>query len=79
MFGGTRMSRKNKLTKHHIVPTSKGGKNLEDNLSYVLSKQHEAYHILFINKTPDEIINYLVDSFWNGNKEWVGKYIDKYV
>ena len=73
------MPRKNKLTKHHIIPSSRGGSGLENNLSFIPTKLHEAYHILFINRTPDEIIDYLVNDFWKGDKEWVGKYIDRYV
>ena len=48
---------KNKITKHHIVPTSRKEKNLEDNLDYVPRKQHQLYHTLFSNRTPDEIID----------------------
>ena len=70
--------KKNKITKHHIVPTSRKEKNLEDNLDYVPRKQHQLYHTLFSNRTPDEIIDYLVQDFWNGQRKWVDIYQEKY-
>ena len=70
--------KKNKITKHHIVPTSRKEKNLEDNLDYVPRKQHQLYHTLFSNRTPDEIIDYLVQDFWAGQKKWVDRYQEKY-
>ena len=69
---------KNKITKHHIVPTSRKEKNLEDNLDYVPRKQHQLYHTLFSNRTPDEVIDYLVQDFWNGQTKWVDIYQEKY-
>lgn len=53
--------------KHHIIPTSRGGKDNENNFTYIDRDKHSKYHHLFENKTPDEIINYLVDYFWKGN------------
>ena len=70
--------KKNKITKHHIVPTSRKGKNLESNLCNVPGRQHEIYHNLFTNRTPDEIIDYLVQDFWNGQRKWVDIYQEKY-
>jgi len=57
---------------HHIIPRSKGGTSEPDNLIRVSRKKHEAYHQLFSNKTPDEIIRYLKE-FWFKDKlklEW---------
>jgi len=68
---------KNKLTKHHIIPTSRGGKNL-DNISFVPRNQHEQYHNLFGNRKPDEIIDYLIEDFWNGDIRYINKYLEKY-
>ncbi len=69
---------KRKLTRHHIIPVSRGGKTLENNLSYVPKKPHEYYHNLFINKTPDEIIEYLVNNFWRGQTKWIDLYMERY-
>jgi 5-methylcytosine-specific restriction endonuclease McrA len=62
------MAKRNKKTRHHIIPSSRGGKNLENNLAYLPKERHEAYHFLFDNKTPDEIIDCLVNNYWNGQK-----------
>ena len=67
----------NKLTRHHIVPTSRGGRTI-DNICKVPSRPHNVYHTLFGNRKPDEIIDYLVNDFWNGQNEWVNKYQEKY-
>ncbi|MGD9275902.1 MAG: hypothetical protein PVJ67_01900 [Candidatus Pacearchaeota archaeon] len=73
------MTKKNKRkTKHHIIPTSRKGKNLEENLAYVPKNKHQYYHSLFENRTPDEIIDYLVENFWNGQTIWVDKYLWRY-
>ena len=74
--------KKSKISKHHIIPISRGGKNLEDNLVDVKVKDHQNYHALFDNKTPQEIVNYLNDYFWKGHYEisieekWEYKYAD---
>lgn len=57
--------------RHHIIPSSVGGKDNEDNIVYIDIDKHEKYHHLFNNRTPDEIINYLVDYFWKGNLGFV--------
>ena len=44
-----------KITKHHIIPSSRGGNDSEGNISYILNRPHIIYHILFRNKKPDEI------------------------
>lgn len=53
-----------KLTKHHIIPRSRGGRD-SNNIAMIPSREHEYYHALFFNRTPDEIISYLVNDFWN--------------
>jgi len=72
-----RKNHPNQLTNHHILPTSRGGKTL-DNLCYVPRRQHDLYHDLFSNRTPEEIIDYLVNDFWNGKRDYVSKYQEKY-
>ena len=53
------------LEKHHIIPTSKGGKDVEDNIAYIRRIDHRLYHALFYNRTPEEIILYLQNYFWS--------------
>lgn len=62
--------KKSTKTTHHIIPRSKGGSDEKSNLANVGHKQHDLYHQLFENKTPEEILEYLVSYFWmsqNGN------------
>lgn len=49
---------------HHIRPSSRGGSDLEDNiypreLWPPESGKHDLWHILFINMTPEEVIEKL--------------------
>ena len=69
---------KNKKTRHHIIPTSRSGSNLEKNLAWVPKIQHQKYHSLFGNRNPDEIINYLVNDFWKGDSSWIDIYLQRY-
>ncbi len=66
----TRLLGKN-INRHHIVCKSRKGKDTVENIAYVDMFKHRKYHDLFSNKTPDEIINYLIDYFWNGQDKWV--------
>lgn len=61
----------NQKTKHHIIPQSRSGSDEDYNICMVPEHEHQLYHQLFSNKTPDEIINYLVDTFWNGDMRWL--------
>jgi 5-methylcytosine-specific restriction endonuclease McrA len=54
-------------SKHHIIPKSRGGDSHLENLAIVSVKQHQAYHTLFDNRTPEEIVEYLNKTFWRGN------------
>jgi len=58
-------------SRHHINPRSVGGDFSPENIVRVNSKKHEAYHILFDNRRPDEIIERLVNNYWNGQWDWV--------
>jgi len=75
------MTRKRKKTKkthksrHHIIPSSRGGNSSKDNIRVLNVKEHQNYHTLFSNLTPDEIIKLLVEHFWNGQLHWVYKAI----
>ena len=58
------------LSQHHIIPSSRGGKD-DDNIAIIPRKEHQLYHQLFKNMTPDEIIHYLVKVFWNDQYDWL--------
>ena len=62
-----------KVFRHHIVPTSRGGDSRLENIAKVDGKHHQYYHALFSNRVPEEIVEYLVNDFWNG--QW--KYVEK--
>lgn len=55
----------NLLTDHHITPKSRGGSKDNGNLKRVPEKRHVAYHALFFNLTPDEVIQYLKEVWFN--------------
>ena len=63
--------------RHHIIPVSRRGKDSKDNISVIASKPHEKYHALFSNRTPTEILDYLINYFWNGNKEYLHQYLER--
>ena len=56
--------KKSTKTTHHIIPRSREGADDKCNLANVAHKQHDLYHQLFENKTPEEILEYLVSYFW---------------
>ena len=58
------------LTKHHVLCSSRGGTNTYENIKMLPDNIHEAFHHLFANLTPEEIIVYLTQEFFN-NKEYV--------
>jgi hypothetical protein len=43
-----------KVTKHHIIPKSRGGADLKDNIIKLPGLNHEAYHVFFGNLAPIE-------------------------
>jgi len=51
------------ITKHHRRPLSKGGLNDESNISLVPLNRHQAWHTLFVNKDPDEIVEEINDTW----------------
>lgn len=67
-----------KKTKHHVLPQSRRPDLAEEesNIVLVSVKEHDLYHQLFQNKLPIEIIDYLVEHFWGGNKNFVENYLD---
>lgn len=64
-------------SRHHIVPRSKRGSNNGDNIAIVGQAMHDKYHSLFDNRTPDEILDFLVNYFWRGKVEFVQDYLKK--
>lgn len=60
-----------KFNKHHIVPSASGGTNHPSNIVWVNGRLHALYHQLFVARTPEEIIEYLVDYWWGGNWAFV--------
>ena len=61
------------VSRHHIIPSSRGGDSSLENIAKTNKKGHQYYHALFSNKRPEEIVEYLVNDFWNG--QW--NYVDK--
>lgn len=66
-----------KLTRHHKIPRSVGGLSTKDNIVVVSHGEHDKYHQLFSNKTPIEIIHYLVTVFWGGDTSAINDYLDE--
>lgn len=60
-----------KISRHHIIPKSRGGKSGLENIAKTTKKPHQYYHALFSNKKPEEIVEYLVNDFWNGQWDYV--------
>ena len=68
----------NKSSRHHIIPTSRGGKSSLENITILTTSQHQYYHKLFENQTPPEIIRTLVNEYWNGKWKYVDEAYRKY-
>jgi len=63
--------------KHHILPSSKNGSNERWNIAIIDKIKHNVYHQLFKNRTPVEIICYLVEYFWSGQWNYVELALEK--
>lgn len=63
-----------KKTTHHIIPTSRGGRDDAFNKIYPPQYKHVYYHILFENWTPDEILSKLNDYWSNLNRNLAGHF-----
>lgn len=66
---------KPRTSKHHICPYSRCADNSEENTVYVSQELHDKYHALFGNRTPDEILDFLVNYFWKGNDACLKLYL----
>ena len=58
-----------KQTRHHIVPKSRGGDNSKDNIKHVVESKHRAYHTLFGNALPEEAVMILLKKWWYKNDD----------
>lgn len=69
------MTRRKKKTlvedEHHVLPSSRGGTGQEENMKTVPTKYHRAYHLLFANLTPREIVLYLMEMWFMAGKPYV--------
>lgn len=63
----------NQQTAHHRKPRSKGGEDTIGNISIVKRKFHEAYHLLFADKSPVEVAKMLTDIWVDPQWEIVAK------
>ena len=50
---------------HHICPKSRGGKSTEPNLTEKEIQFHQAFHLLFSNALPVEVIHILLKEWFN--------------
>ncbi len=48
---------------HHRRPESLGGTNVPSNISFVIPKLHQAWHVLFGNMNSEQICN-LINMYW---------------
>ena len=48
-------------SRHHIVPTSRNGSSINENIICIDNRRHQALHMLFDNKTPAEQIRKILD------------------
>jgi len=55
-----RNQKKRKMNKHHLRPKSRGGSKVQSNLILIDMERHNAWHILWGNRTLDEIIELLI-------------------
>ena len=71
--------KKIKYSRHHIIPKSRGGTNALENIAQLTQKKHRDYHTLFGNRTPEEIVPYLVTDFWNNHWHYAENSRQKYI
>src|SRR5258705_9408029 len=55
--------RRRDLPPHHLVPKSRGGKSDPHNLRRIPRRLHQAWHRIFQNMTPEEVITHVVQ-YW---------------
>jgi hypothetical protein len=59
-------------SEHHIVPTSRGGEDLPENKISLNPKIHSAWHTLFGNLLPEEVIT-LIGHRWTTKEGRINK------
>ena len=67
----------NRKSRHHIIPKSRKHVKSKDNVVFIDRTKHSDYHRLFSNRTPVEIIDYLVNYFWGGKEEFLIQYLER--
>lgn len=55
------------LTRHHIIPRSRGGTDSKDNILKKSYLEHNAWHYLFYNMKPEEAIQMII-------KQWTDEF-----
>lgn len=62
-----------KITVHHVYGQSRFPelKSVQENKVKIDQLSHSQYHDLFGQRTPEEIVTYLANYFWGGNKDIV--------
>lgn len=63
--------KRRKMDRHHIIPRSKSGQDNPVNIVRIDARLHNDYHRLFSDRTPIEIIHFLVEYFWGGNSAYL--------
>lgn len=59
------------LTDHHILPSSRKGKDTPKNIKRVPDSFHKSYHHLFCNLAPDEVIEYLKEVWFESKTDFI--------
>lgn len=62
------------ITKHHIIPLSRGGIDDDSNKCNVPDYFHKRYHGLFTEMTPLEALAFLETNFWGGDPSFIDGY-----
>ncbi len=68
-----------KMTRHHVIPRSRGGGELEENIKRMPDRYHTAWHIFFGNLTPKEAIVFVKRIFVQKRKSNKWKMRDFYL
>jgi hypothetical protein len=64
-----------KLTRHHIIPRSRGGRTIEQNTTKLPRFFHDAWHDFFYNMLPEEAILFINIIFTRRKKLWTKEHL----